>query len=484
MVAARRRAAGRPRCLSAGGTRRLTRPCAPPLALLHLAARGCGSSCRAIAVRPRSSPSLRLARGPRPPRAGRGDGGAADACRARGRARSSGSRPARASAPGGPARRRRPALCGRALRSPGADAESYRLRVRGQEIRRPDLSRTGAGGVSGASIAVGAPAWHRVRRGPPGGRHRAVASHCRIELALFAALGGLGMVLWARLVADPPSTGRSARSRSPARWRRRCSAPRSTRRSEAGRTLAARDAIAGLSVVRSASRRMLARRASGASLRENLGSRWAGIEQARFPTTGPASGFATLLICAPALLGLAAALAFWRRRGGCALRLAALAVLVATYGVGSRSITPGHEPVWGSPCSSSRRHGSGSGRAGPRGAPSRWRSRSARACSRCRSPLASTPPAWWDYENWSWFGAESRSSSSGTTPTGRSIGRRGHHPDGRRTETGGYWKASVLDRFDGFTWKRAVEDDLMAGRARARRVAPGGRAADRHRDWV
>ena len=48
-----------------------------------------------------------------------------------------------------------------------------------------------------------------------------------------------------------------------------------------------------------------------------------------------------------------------------------------------------------------------------------------------------------------------------------------------------YWKASVLDRFDGFTWQRATGGDALAAPERfARRRLPGGELPELHRNWL
>ena len=48
-----------------------------------------------------------------------------------------------------------------------------------------------------------------------------------------------------------------------------------------------------------------------------------------------------------------------------------------------------------------------------------------------------------------------------------------------------YWKASVLDRFDGYTWSRAVPGDPdAAAELRARGAVPGTTLERRHPGWV
>ena len=89
--------------------------------------------------------------------------------------------------------------------------------------------------------------------------------------------------------------------------------------------------------------------------------------------------------------------------------------------------------------------------------------------------------AWWDYESWDLF-AEERTV---TFDWNHSYGplewpQRGTTLLEVSSELPLYWKASVLDRFDGFTWQRATRSDALAdaptstpaGSARARGSSP------------
>ena len=104
-------------------------------------------------------------------------------------------------------------------------------------------------------------------------------------------------------------------------------------------------------------------------------------------------------------------------------------------------------------------------------------------------PLAArldTGEPWWNYESWDWFSREREV----TFDWNHAYGPLDWPREGttllevRSTQTL-YWKASVLDRFDGFTWQRATGGDALAAPERvARRRVPGIELPDRNRDWL
>jgi transglutaminase-like putative cysteine protease len=95
-------------------------------------------------------------------------------------------------------------------------------------------------------------------------------------------------------------------------------------------------------------------------------------------------------------------------------------------------------------------------------------------------------PAWWDYESWSWFGAQRTVSFEWNHDYGPlDWPRDGTILMSVETTTPLYWKASVLDRFDGFGWQRAAPGDATAvAELRARAALPGNNLERRHPGWI
>ncbi len=132
--------------------------------------------------------------------------------------------------------------------------------------------------------------------------------------------------------------------------------------------------------------------------------------------------------------------------GAGARRVVALTILLIVYGVGATLDARERDPlglalllfsVAGSGCAA--RGGSedpGAGGGAPPG------------CSACRSPPGSTPRAWWA-TNWWWFGA-ARSVDRVEPRTDRSIRRARGDADDGPDRAPLYWRASVLDHFDGY----------------------------------
>jgi transglutaminase-like putative cysteine protease len=101
------------------------------------------------------------------------------------------------------------------------------------------------------------------------------------------------------------------------------------------------------------------------------------------------------------------------------------------------------------------------------------------------SGIAPAQP-WWDYEHWSWFGSEREV----TFDWNHSYGplnwpQRGTTLLEVHSDQPLYWKASVLDRFDGFTWQRARDSDIYAVREQqARGSIPGKGVIRHHQSWL
>ena len=315
------------------------------------------------------------------------------------------------------------------------------------------------------------------------------ATRPAIELGFFAGLGALGVLRWAQLVADAPvgrlfgalavvTAAASVLSLLGARrlpWRRSAA------------VVTCVLATATAAVVVGLPARMLAP-GGWDELFENLGRGLAGVGEVEMPYDGGAVWVRlTLLLFVPSLLGVAALLGFWPGRRRPALRLAALAALAGLFGAAVTLDSPANELLWGIPLLALV--------AGWLWAPALEPRRIAPAIAIAAAagvlaiPVAARidpASAWWDYRSWEWFGAESGVSfewdhSYGPLPW----------PDNGtalldvRSTSPAYWKASVLDRFDGFTWQRARRADPLATAERAaRRDTPGAELPERHRDWL
>jgi protein-glutamine gamma-glutamyltransferase len=317
------------------------------------------------------------------------------------------------------------------------------------------------------------------------GAHPALA----IELPLFVALAVLGMAQWARLVS-PASAGRMALALvvvclvAVLLWALSYLPPGRPRTMLAlavaicggfGALLAA-----GLPV------HFLAP-ADWVEFRHNLRGGIGGIEEAQLPYGGADPWVRLALILgAPALVALAAALAFWpaTRRGF--LRVAALGVLLVTYGVGATLDNPGAEVFWGIvllllSVAWLWLPGLSPGRRAPAVAV-------ALGAGVLTLPLVAklNGPAWWDYESWSWFGAE----RTVRFEWNHNYGPLDWPRDGTtlmtvETDTPLYWKASVLDRFDGYRWERpSAGDSTAAAELAARGTVPGTGLELQHPGWV
>ena len=337
--------------------------------------------------------------------------------------------------------------------------------------------------------------------GPPGrraadgtegaGSTPGVRSRIAIELALFAAIGALGVLQWSRLVADP-GVGRlllalaivtAGGAAMAALWAtgRRVPYARVAALAIAVLATAAAAVVVGLPA------RLLAP-SNWAELIDNLGLGLAGIEDTELPYDGGDVWLRlTLLLGAPLLLGLAAAFAFWPARRRAPGRVLALAALVALYGIAVTLDAPGGELLWGLLLLLLVAAWLWVPRLPPR--------RAAVAVATVAGagllalPVAATldrDTPWWDYESWDWFGREREV----TFDWNHSYGPLDWPQEGTtllevRSVEPHYWKASVLDRFDGFTWQRATGGDALSAPERfARRRVPGGELPELHRDWL
>lgn len=306
------------------------------------------------------------------------------------------------------------------------------------------------------------------------------------EVAFFAALGTLAVVQWSRLLAEPPTArllaalaivtaAAAALAFAAARGRVRTPLAAATILVATGAAMVA----IGLPA------RLLAPGAWG-ELAGGLDRGVAAVQEAELPYDGGDQWpRLALLLLIPVLLGLAALAGFWPGRHRGALRLIALAILVGLYGTAVTLDSPPGELLWGVVLALlvagwlwAPTLGIGIGIA---------LALTAAAAIVALPVAAALDPAraWWSYRDWRLLGSDP------------AVGFDWDHaygplpwPDSGTTlldvhsTRPAYWKASVLDRFDGFTWKRARSDDLLGTAERAaRRTTAGAELAERHPEW-
>ena len=351
---------------------------------------------------------------------------------------------------------------------------------------------SGAAVPAGRSLGSEAPqrpgrAWFP---GAAGLRHsRAARPAILIELPLFAALGILGMAQWARLV-EPSSADRLMLALGVA-----CLSAISlwalsfvgSRRARITLAIVVSLAAGAGALLAAGLPAELLKPGQWGELRHHLRSGIGGIEEAQLPYDGTDPWVRlTLVLGAPALVAFAAVLAFWpaARRGF--LRAAALGVLLITYGIAATLDNPGAEAFWGVVLLVLS--------AAWLWIPALEPGTRARAVAvAAGAGLLALPfvarlngPAWWDYESWSWFGAE----RAVTFEWNHNYGPLDWPRDGTtlmtvETETPLYWKASVLDRFDGYRWLRPAPGDTTATAELAfRGRVPGEGLELLHPGWV
>ena len=344
--------------------------------------------------------------------------------------------------------------------------------------------------MTGASIPAGrwsVAAETRAAESAPANPRRLLA----LELAAFAALGAIAIVCWSRLVADAPG------ARLGLALLVACAAAallallgRSRMRRPISGALAVAIALAGLAgallAIGMPGRLLLP--GNWSELEDGLALGFSGVEQTTLPYRGVDEWVRLALLCvAPACVAVAAALAFWpgpRRRGR---RLVALVLLLATYGIAVALDSPPHELLWGAVVLLCCAAWLWAPRVVARGGGTAVATVAA-AGALALPAAASLDPAepWWDYESWSWFGSEREVTFDWDHKYGPlDWPQRGTTLLEVRSDEPLYWKASVLDRFDGFTWQRARDTDIYAAREQAaRQFAPGTDLEERHPGWV
>jgi transglutaminase-like putative cysteine protease len=280
-----------------------------------------------------------------------------------------------------------------------------------------------------------------------------------IHLATFGALAMFGAAHWALLVTDAPggrtllvvlvaiagAAGLALLGRSPL--------PR-----PAVHALAAVVALAtfALGLVAAGLPARLLAPSGWSELFDGLDRGLAGVESVEWPYGGPDYWIRqSILLGAPFMLTIAAAVAFWPARGAApVLRFAGLVVLLLLYGTAVTEHDPGSPLLRG---------------LGLLLLVAAWlwlprmprRDAALAAAVVAGVGIISMPVAaalngerpWWDYHAWDWFGG------------GKSIAFDWNHQYGPldwpregttllnvKSDRAHYWKAQVLDGFDGFHW--------------------------------
>jgi protein-glutamine gamma-glutamyltransferase len=331
-------------------------------------------------------------------------------------------------------------------------------------------SRGWRGPLSPAPAPAAAPA--RRAGGPPAGtgtaRSAAALAHDSLVLRLtaFAALAAFATAHWAMLVENAPfgrtllvllvATGGAAAlgllSLAPL----------------------PRPALHGLAAIVGFATLVLGLMAAGLPGRLLLPEHWseltdgldrglAGVQGVDWPYDGPDVWIRrTILLGAPALLAIAATLAFWpARRGAGMLRTLGLVALLLLYGTAVTEHDPGAAAMRGLALLLLI--------AGWLWLP-RMPSREAAVAAAVVASVGvlSLPVAaaldgerpWWDYKAWSWFGDGEVISFDWTHEYGPlDWSRAGATVLNVKSDRPHYWKAETLDAFDGLRWVRSARAD-------------------------
>ncbi|HLM31371.1 MAG TPA: transglutaminaseTgpA domain-containing protein [Solirubrobacterales bacterium] len=308
------------------------------------------------------------------------------------------------------------------------------------------------------------------------------------ELTVFAALGAFGILQWSRLLSDPPIGAMFASLLAACATgaallligRRRVG-----RRSAAAWTIGVGGALLCL-VVAGLSARLLLPENWG-ELSSGIGTGLTGIESVTLPYQGADEWVRlTLVLGVPAMLASAALLAFWPGERRERRRVLALIPLIAMFAIAVALDAPGGELPLGIVllvliCAWMwivRLRGERAGVA----------TLAAVAASFLALPLAARLDSteFLNYRDWTLFGSD----HGVTFDWNHRYGPLDWPRNGTKMlEVSAtqpvYWKASVLDRFDGIVWRRAEGDDGLALAERAARpLVDSAGLIDRHPEWV
>jgi transglutaminase-like putative cysteine protease len=216
-------------------------------------------------------------------------------------------------------------------------------------------------------------------------------------------------------------------------------------------------------------------------LTDGLDRGLAGVQGVDWPYDGPDAWIRrTILLGAPALLAIAATLAFWpARRGVAALRIAGLVALLLLYGTAVTEHDPGAPALRGLalllliagwlwlPRMPRVEAGVGAAVVASVGVLS--------------LPVAAAldgEHAWWDYRAWNWFGNGEAIRFDWTHEYGPlNWSRAGATVLNVKSDRPHYWKAETLDAFDGLRWVRSpgADENSYGPEVAYRQSEPEGR---------
>jgi protein-glutamine gamma-glutamyltransferase len=284
-----------------------------------------------------------------------------------------------------------------------------------------------------------------------------------VRLVAFAALALFGAAHWAALVESPPvgrvvlvvlvATGTGAALASLGALR-----PRLPGALIAAAAVVVSIAGIGLGLAAAGLEVRLLWPGNWDELFDGLDRGLAGVQGVEWPYSGPEAWIRlTILLGAPLLLGVAAALAFFpARRGGSVLRAAGLGVLLSVYVVAVSEDDPGAPLLRGIallvlvaawlwlPRLGNRDALAGAALVLSLGALS----------LPIAAALDSERP-WWDYEAWTFLGDSKKITFDWTHSYGPlDWPREGTTLLNVRSDRAHYWKAETLDAFDGLRWTR------------------------------
>ena len=310
------------------------------------------------------------------------------------------------------------------------------------------------------SLSSAAPRRHELRRASP-----------LLSLLVFAALGAFGAGHWARLVEEPPvprlvlalavavalGAGLSALGRLGL-----------SRGAVHAAAAAAALAATALALVAAGLEASLLQPARWDDLANELDRGLSGLRTVAWPYAGPDESVRLVIILgAPLLLALAAALAFWPRRGrGAILRAVALLALLVLYGLPVTEYDPGAPLLRGAALLALVAAWLWAPRLGRREAlPAAALLVAVGVLSLPLAARLDSDTALVDYQAWSWFGGKDVTFDWNHSYGPLDWPREGTTLLNVRASRPHYWKAETLDSFDGLRWLRSDANERTGPRA-------------------
>jgi protein-glutamine gamma-glutamyltransferase len=321
-------------------------------------------------------------------------------------------------------------------------------------------------------------------------RPRAETPTPAVEIALFAALSFVALAQWSRLVFDSPMIRLLFALGAICVGARVLLAIRSAPDRGAAATVAAAFvafATFCLALIIAGLPARLLLPAHWGELATNIGDGLRGIEDAPVPYDGANVWVGLdLTLAGPAIVALAAAVGFWPAAHRVHRRVLTLVWLLAAYAIPITLAAPRGQLVWGLALLLLSAAWLWIGRL--HGARRNLALAVAIGAGTLALPIAARAgdEPLFDYRSWDLFGA----SASVSFQWDHHYGPLDWPRDGAtmftvHTDRPLYWKASVLDRFDGYAWQRAeIRDPLAAVERHARKRIPVGALNQLHPGWV